>query len=318
MMRSNQKIIPHFWFDDQAEEAVGLYTSLFEDSTIGRTAYYGKEGREIHGQPEGAVMTIEFDLGGYSMLALNAGPHFDLNPSISLFVVCESESEIDALWAGLSDGGGVLMPLDTYEWSEKYGWVQDRFGLTWQLALGDLSDVGQKISPSLLFVGEQYGRAEEAVNFYTSIFDDSEIAGVLRHDAGGNEREGTVQHAQFTLHGEVFMAMDSGLDHEFTFNEAFSLLIECSDQQEINHFWDKLTEGGDPKAQQCGWLKDKFGVSWQVAPSRLQEMLHDDDPEKVARVTRAFLQMKKFDLRALEDAFNGRPVKGVGSPDGGP
>lgn len=308
LMKTEQKIIPHLWLNDQAEEMARFYTSLFDDSSIGRIARYSEEGQEIHGQPAGSVLTVEFEIAGFSMIALNGGPHFKLNPSISLFVVCESESEIDALWTAFSDGGEVAMPLDKYHWSEKYGWVQDRFGLSWQLSLGDISDVGQKITPSLLFVKEQHGTAEEALQFYTSVFDDSEIDGILHYGPGDEIMEGTVQHAQFKLNGEVFMAMDGGLDHEFMFNEAFSLLIRCEDQQEIDYFWEKLTAGGE--IQQCGWLKDRFGVAWQVAPDELGDMIHDPDADKVARVTNAFLQMKKFDLAELRRAFEGKTTEG--------
>ncbi len=303
-MNIDQKIIPNLWFDYQAEEAARFYTSLFRDSSVGRIARFTEEGHEIHGQPAGSVVTVEFEIAGLSIIALNGGPHFSFNPSISFFVVCETEPEIDALWSALSEGGEALMPLEKYDWSEKYGWVRDRYGLTWQLSQGDLSEVGQKVTPSLLFVGDQHGRAEEAVKFYTSVFENSEIVGILRNGPGEEDAEGTVKHAQFSLNGEVFMAMDSGLDHGFTFNEAISLLIQCEDQQEVDYFWDRLTAGGE--IQQCGWLKDKFGVAWQVSPAELGDMVHDPDEAKVARVTRAFLQMKKFDIEALRRAFEGR------------
>ena len=300
-----QKIIPHLWFNDQAEEAAAFYTALFEESYIGGTTHYSREGVEIHGQPEGTVMTVDFELAGYQFIALNGGPQFSFTPAISFFVVCETEPEVDALWTALTEGGDMLMELDRYDWSEKYGWVQDQYGLSWQLSLGKLEDVGQKITPSLLFVGEQHGRAEEAIRFYTSIFDNADVTGILRYGADDDQPEGTVQHAQFHLDSEVFMAMDSALEHGFTFNEAISLLIECASQEEVDYYWDKLTDGGDPKAQQCGWLKDRFGVSWQVSPTMLYEMLQDPDTEKVARVTRAYMQMKKFDTQKLQDAYQG-------------
>lgn len=300
-----QKIIPHLWFDDQAEEAAAFYTSLFDGSTIGSITHYTSEGREIHGQPDGKVMTVEFELAGYRFVALNGGPHFSFTPAISFFVVCEAEEEIDRLWQALSEDGAALMELGRYDWSETYGWVQDRFGLTWQLSLDYLDRVGQKITPSLLFVGEQHGRAEEALRYYTSVFEGSDISGILRYGPEDDQPEGTVQHAQFSLGGEQFMAMDSALEHPFTFNEAISFLISCESQDEVDDFWEKLTEGGNPEAQQCGWLKDRFGVSWQVTPAVLQKMLLDPDAEKVERVTSAFLQMKKFNIQKLQEAYQG-------------
>lgn len=299
-----QKIIPHLWFDSQAEEAAIFYTSLFDNSSLGAMTRYGKAGFEFHGQPEGKVMTVEFELEGYHILGLNGGPHFTFTPAMSFFVVCETEEEVDKLWTTLlMEGGTALMPLDRYDWSEKYGWVQDRYGLSWQVSMGNMEDVGQKITPCLMYVSKE-GKAEEAVKFYTSLFDSSEITGIHRYEQGEEQPLGTVKHAQFRLNGEVFMAMDSSAEHaDFTFNEAISLLINCDTQQEIDHFWEKLSQGGDPKAQQCGWLKDRFGVSWQVVPAILDKMLTDPDPEKVARVTNAFLKMKKFDIQELKEAY---------------
>lgn len=299
-----QKISTCLWFDHQAEEAAEFYTSLFDNSSIGAITRYGKEGVEIHGQPEGKIMTVAFELAGQKFVGLNGGPHFTFTPAISLFVVCETEAEVNKLWLQLlSEGGKALMELGKYDWSEKYGWVQDRYGLSWQIALGNLEDVGQKITPSLMYVSE-HGSAEKAVSLYTSIFNNSDITGMLRYGSGEDQPEGTVKHVQFRLNDKVFMAMDSSPEHaDFTFNEAISLVIQCESQEEVDHFWEKLTEGGDPKAQQCGWLKDRYGVSWQVTPTVLHEMLQDSDSEKVARVTKSFLQMKKFDIQELQEAY---------------
>lgn len=306
MNHSTQKITPHLWFDNQAEEAAEFYTSLFENSRIGRISRYTEEGFETHGQQEGTVMTVEFEIGGYQFIALNGGPHFSFTPAISFFVVCETEQEVDDLWKKLSNGGEALMELNNYDWSEKYGWIQDRFGLTWQISLGKLEDVhGQKITPSLMYVSKT-GQAEEAVNLYTSLFKDSKITGILRYGEGEEQPEGSVMHSQFRLNsGEVFMAMDSSPEHAgFTFNEAVSLMIQCESQEEVDHFWDTFTANGGEESM-CGWLKDKFGVSWQVAPVALHKMLLDPDKEKVARVTNAFLQMKKFDIQKLKEAYEG-------------
>lgn len=302
MNNSTQKIIPHLWFDDQAEEAVDFYTSLFDNSKIGNISRYIEEGQEIHGQEAGTVMTVDFDLEGCKFVALNGGPHFSFTPAISFFVICETEPEVDALWGKLSEGGTALMPLKQYDWSEKYGWIEDRFGLTWQISLGKLEEVGQKITPSLMYVSEE-GKAEKAVTLYTSLFAESDVEGILRYGPGEDQPEGTVMHAQFYLNGGAFMAMDSSPEQaDFTFNEAVSFLINCESQEEVDYFWEKLS--ADPKAEQCGWLKDPFGVSWQVSPIALQEMLQDSDPDKVARVTKAFLQMKKLDIQKLREAYN--------------
>jgi predicted 3-demethylubiquinone-9 3-methyltransferase (glyoxalase superfamily) len=297
------------WFDSQAEEAAKFYTSVFAQSKIIDVLRYGKEGFEIHKRPENSVMLVEFELAGEKFAAINGGPLFTFNPSISYFVVCETIEETDRIWNQLLEGGSVMMPYQKYEWSEKYGWLTDRYGLSWQISFGKISDVGQKIAPSLLFVGKQCGRATEAVEFYTSVFKDSKVHGIMKYPAGGEEPEGNVAHAQFTLAGQTFMIMESASpDHKFQFNEATSIIVNCETQEEIDYYWEKLRSGGGRESE-CGWLKDKFGVSWQVDSVELQNMLKDSDKEKVARVTNAFLHMKKFDVAQLREAFEGSVVE---------
>ena len=301
-----QKITPNLWFDNQAEEAAKLYNSLFENSRIGKITRYGKAGFEIHHQPEGKVMTIEFELEGQGFIGLNAGPVFKFTPAVSFLIACRTKNEVDTLWEKLSAGGTALMELGEYPFSEWYGWTQDRFGLSWQvMAMGD-RPIKQKIIPTLMYVGNACGRAEEAVNLYASVFHNSKVGDILRYGKDeAPDKEGTVKHAAFSLEGQEFAAMESAYDHKFTFNEAISFLVRCESQAEIDYYWDQLTPGGDPQAQVCGWLKDKFGVSWQVSPAILGEMLLDPDQEKVERVTEAFLKMKKFDIGELRKAFEG-------------
>lgn len=302
-----RKIIPHLWFDSQAEEAVKFYASLFEHSQVGKMTHYGKAGFEIHGQPEGKVMTIDFELEGQKFIALNAGPYFKFTPAVSFLVACQSKGEVDRLWKELSASGKALMALDKYPFSEWYGWVEDKYGLSWQIMFTGDTILKQRITPTLMFVGEQCGRAEDAINFYTSIFHDAKVGHIMRYGKNADpDQEGTVTHAAFTLEGQDFAAMDSAHEHKFNFTEAISFVVPCETQDEINYFWEKLSVGGDPKAQQCGWLKDKFGLSWQISPTVLEKMLEDSDKEKVERVTSAFLKMKKFDVAELQKAYEGK------------
>lgn len=304
MKNIKQKIVPCLWFDTEAEEAVKFYTSLFKNSKINTEARYPEAGQEIHQKEAGSIMTVDFELEGYQLLALNGGPHFKFNPSISLFVICRDEAEINRLWKQLFEGGEALLPLDSYDWSPRYGWLQDRYGLNWQLMIDDSGQSqAQKICPSLFFTGASHGKAEQAIEFYTSVFEDSNVEGILKYDKEDNNEYalGTVKHAQFQLRGETFMAMDSGMENDFPFNEAFSLMVMCKDQQEIDKYWEHLTEGGDPQAQQCGWLKDKFGISWQVTPVGMEELLNDPDKEKANRAMEAMLKMKKIDLEGLKN-----------------
>lgn len=301
--KPSQKIIPHLWFDAQAEEAAEFYTSVFGGSGISNITRYARAGQEVHGREPGSVMTVEFDLAGLRVMGLNGGPVFSFTPAISFFVTCETAEEVDACWGKLAEEGTPLMPLDRYDWSEKYGWIRDRYGLTWQLSLGKGEEAGRKVMPCLMYVSGK-GRAERALNLYTTLFGDSEITGISYYGAKDKQPEGTVRNARFKLAGEAFMAMDTSPDYaDFTFNEAVSLLVQCEQQEEIDRLWDRLSSM--PEAEQCGWLMDPFGVSWQVTPTALARMLQDADREKVERVTAVFMQMKKLDIGKLQAAFQG-------------
>ncbi|MFI5168946.1 MAG: VOC family protein [Vicinamibacterales bacterium] len=301
-------ITPHLWFDKEAEEAVRFYVSVFPGSRIAsRTILHDVP------TPTGDCDVLSFELSGQSFMAIGAGPEFKLNPSVSFIVNFDPSREKDArkrlddLWEKLSEGGKALMPLDTYPFSERYGWVQDRFGPSWQLILSDPEgEPRPKVVPSLMFTGKVAGRAEEAVEFYLSVFKGSRRGVVARYGKGQEpDKEGTIMFTDFALGGQWFAAMDSARQHDFVFNEAISLLIPCETQDEIDYYWKRLS--ADPKAEQCGWLKDKFGLSWQAWPTALGEMLQKGTPAQVARVTQAFLRMKKFDIAALKQAFEARP-----------
>jgi predicted 3-demethylubiquinone-9 3-methyltransferase (glyoxalase superfamily) len=288
-----ETITPHLWFDTQAREAAEFYTSVFPDSRIETT-------NTLDNTPSGSVDIVDFELCGQDFMAISAGPLFKFNPSISFLVSCASKDEVDRLWNTLIDGGSALMELGAYPFSERYGWLQDRYGLSWQLMFGQ--GPKQRITPVLMFTGPQAGKCEEAMNFYASVFDDSNVNVLLRHGNGGPDAPGTVQYAQFQLEGQQFAAMDSAHPHGFAFNEAISLLVQCDTQEEIDHYWSRLS--ADPRAEQCGWLKDKFGVSWQITPRAMQTMLATKDKKKIAAVTQAFLQMKKFDLAKLQAVYD--------------
>ncbi len=298
MFASSQKITPFLWFDGKAEEAAKFYTSVFTNAKITNIKHWG-EGSPF---PAHQVMTAIFELEGQQFYAFDAGPHFKLNPSISFFVVTETEKETNDVWQKLLEGGTEMMPLDKYPWSEKYGWLQDRFGISWQISFGRLSDVGQKITPSFLFTKQNAGKAEPAIKFYTSIFDQSSITGILKYSAGENDVEGTVKHAQFVLANQVFMAMDSSGPHNFIFSEAISLFVNCPTQKEIDYFWEKLTANGGQESR-CGWLKDQFGVSWQIIPPILGEMHNDKNASKAAAVMQAMMKMNKIIIADLEKAY---------------
>jgi predicted 3-demethylubiquinone-9 3-methyltransferase (glyoxalase superfamily) len=290
-------ITPHLWFDQEAKEAADFYVSTFPESRVTSV-------RTIHDTPSGDCDIVSFDLFGLPFMAISAGPPFKFNPSVSFLVSCKTKEETQAMWDRLSEGGQALMELDSYPFSDLYGWTQDRYGLSWQVMYVGDQEVGQRITATLMFVGEVCGKAEEAVNFYASVFADSSVGPIDRYGPGEEpEKEGTMRYAAFTLAGHQFAAMDSAQAHDFAFDEAISFIVECDTQDEIDYYWNSLT--AVPESEQCGWLKDKFGVSWQVSPSRLEEMMRDATEEQLDRVTQAFLQMKKFDVAELEKAYQG-------------
>lgn len=292
-----QKIVPFLWFDENAEEAVNFYISCFKNSKTGSISRYDEASAKASGRPEGSVLTVSFQLNGQEFIALNGGPVFKFTPCISFFVTCETEEEIDELWKKLSLNGKTLMEYKTYPFSKKYGWLEDKFGLSWQL---NLTGDKQKISPLLMFTGKQAGKAEEAINFYTSLFQKSEIINLIHYAEGQGEPEENVVHARFSLDGEEFLAMDSSLKHDFNFTPAVSFLVYCETQQEVDYFWEKLTEGG--KEVECGWLEDKYSVSWQIVPAKMFSLLNNPNKAKAERAMKAMMKMKKLDIKTLEEA----------------
>jgi predicted 3-demethylubiquinone-9 3-methyltransferase (glyoxalase superfamily) len=296
-----QKIMPCLWFDSQTEEAIALYMSCFAGSKIIELKRYpeGYSEGPLSGM-EGKVLTAIFELAGQRFMALDGGPTFKFTPAISLFVSCADEAEVDRVWERLADGGSILMPLQAYPFSPRFGWLADKFGVSWQVSLGARP---QKIAPFLMFVGAQHGKAEEALRLYTSLFEHAAIERIERYGVGDDGQPGTVKHALFQLCTHDFMAIDSSFAHPFTFTEAISLYVECATQEEVDRLWATLS--AHPDAEACGWLKDRYGVSWQIVPSVLGDLLNDPDPVKSGRVMDAMLQMKKLDIAALQTAYAG-------------
>lgn len=283
LFENKNRIYPCLWFDNQALAAAEFYSGVFEDAKI----------------LDHNDMAVSFELYGQKFMGLNGGPMYTPNPSISFYVVCETKNEVDRLWNKLILGGSVLMPLDKYSWTDKYGWLKDRYGISWQLGYGDITRIGQKITPYLTFTNDVFGRTEEAINFYTSVFKNSSIDNIMRYTGNDDDVEGKVMHAKFTIGNYVVMAMESSKQHNFNFNEGISLVVDCDTQQQIDYYWDKLiADGGQENV--CGWLKDKYGVSWQIVPAILPKLLAD--PSRAQRVTDAFMKMKKLEIDKLVSA----------------
>lgn len=303
MSKSNQKITPHLWFDNQASEAAEFYVSAFGNgSTI-------KNITMLYNTPSGDCDIVSFELSGHPFKAISAGPLFKFNPSISLILNFDPSKDrnarknLDALWEKLSQEGTTRMPLDKYPFSERYGWIQDKYGLSWQLILSNPEGEERPfIVPSLMFTGSVCGKAEEATGFYQSVFKKTKPGLVARYPSGMEpDKEGTIMFSDFMIEGHWFAAMDSARVHNFAFNEAISLMIYCDTQEEIDTYWEKLS--AVPEAEQCGWLKDKYGVSWQIVPRVMDEMMNNGTQEQINRLTKAFLPMKKLDIHKMQEAY---------------
>lgn len=305
MSKSNQIIIPALWYDKEAKEAAEFYTSLFPNSKM-------SDDLTLQDTPSGDANLVSFELWGQKFSAISGGPYFKFNPSVSFMVhfdpsrVDHAKELIDHIWGKMSEGGTVLMPLQQYPFSKWYGWIQDKYGLSWQLNL--VNPEGEErptIVPSLLFVGEQYGKAEEALNFYLSVFNNSKQGQLSRYPQGMEpDKEGTIMYSDFCLENEWFIAMDSAYDHKFSFNEAVAFMVYCDTQEEIDYYWNKLS--AVPESEQCGWVKDQFGISWQIVPSNMDEIMSNSTPEQLYRVNQAILKMKKLDMAEIQKAYEGK------------
>jgi predicted 3-demethylubiquinone-9 3-methyltransferase (glyoxalase superfamily) len=288
-----KSLCPCLWFDGHAEDAAKFYTSLFKQSALGKISHFPKAGEDVSGQKAGSVMTVEFKIENLTVLALNGGPLFKFTPAMSFFVWCESEAEVDRLWSKLSDGGEARMALGAYPWSEKYGWVMDKFGVNWQL---NLASHRQKIAPALLFVDKLFGRGEAALKLYASLFPNAEI-GVITRD----EKAKSVAYSVLSIGGQDLVLMEGAGEHGFTFNEAFSLMVYCKDQNEIDHYWNSLISGGGSPAP-CGWLKDEFAVSWQIVPDFMRDAICG--PGDTENMMNEMYKMQKLDYRRLNEAYH--------------
>jgi predicted 3-demethylubiquinone-9 3-methyltransferase (glyoxalase superfamily) len=206
------------------------------------------------------------------------------------------------MWNKLAEGGKVLMPIGEYPFSKRYGWIQDKYGVSWQLILTNpAGEPRPTIMPSFLFTQGVAGKAEEATNLYLSIFKNAKRGAMARYPSGmESEKEGSLMFTDFTLNNQWFVAMDSSGPHEFTFNEGVSLVVACETQEEIDYYWHALS--AVPASEQCGWIKDKYGISWQIIPANMGELMKGEDAAATQRKTQAMLKMKKIDIEALKKA----------------
>jgi predicted 3-demethylubiquinone-9 3-methyltransferase (glyoxalase superfamily) len=290
-----QKITPFLWFEKDMKGITDFYISVFPGARV-------VSGGDIENTPSGAVQTATFEIYGQSFNFMTAGPYLPFNPSVSFLIYCNDIAEVDDLWNKLSKSAQVLMGLSSYPFAEKYGWLMDQYGVSWQVMFSPNMKSSQKIVPTLLFSGDLCGRAEEAINYYTTVFHDSKIDYSEKYEPAEKiETNGKIKHAGITIENFKIAVMDSGKPGSMSFDQAISMVVSCDTQEEIDYYWEKLTDGG--QEVQCGWLKDKFGFPWQVVPTALGKMMNEGSKDQISRVTAAFMKMKKFDIAGLEEAY---------------
>lgn len=278
-----QKLVPNVWCNRNASDVADLYTTVFNGASSKVTGRYPTEGlAEFQRGFEGLPLTIDVDIRGYQISLINSDDTFAPNPSISFIVNCDplmydgseqaAKEDIDRMWAALlTNGGSELMPLQEYPHSKWYGWVQDQFGVSWQLMLTDPSgDPRPFIVPQIMFAGDNDGKAQEALDLYSSVLPDARTGTVAPYPDGMRDKPG-LMFAELQSGDDWLSVMDGGTDHDFTFTCGMSIEVRCDGQAEIDRLWDALS--AVPEAEACGWLADKFGVSWQIIPANMAELM---------------------------------------------
>lgn len=275
-------IYPCVWCNNNALEMANFYISVFPNT-------------EIVDQNKWVVV---LKMKSQRIMFLNGGDIFKPNPSISLMYLSSSEQEIESIFKKISSNGKKLMPLDSYPFSSKYAWVEDRYNVSWQLITASQDDIIQTVVPTLMFIGKNNGKAEEAIDFYTSVFANSHKRGISRYTGNEGETKGNIQHAEFIINNYLLMIMDSSYPHAFGFTGGVSIVVECKNQDEVDYYWSKLTSDGGEE-DMCGWLRDKYGVSWQITPAIMKDILL-----KSPKVMEVMMTMKKLEIKPLIDAAN--------------
>jgi len=271
------------WFDGNAKEAFNYYQNIFKEIEL------------LSENP----FAVVYNLYGRRFMHLNGGPGHPVSPAISFYIMADSNEEAETIWHQLIVNGKVLMPLNEYPWSKKYGWCADKYGVNWQIIVDYKSSC--KVMPSFMFCGNNAGKAEEAITYYKSLFTDSSLVEMRKYEKGGHDTEGYIMYAQFELNKLPFGIMDSSSPHGFSITDAVSFTISVNTQEEIDYYWDYLAKDG--VAGKCGWLQDKYGIQWQVVPSILGKYM--TSPVTAPKATYAFLQMTKFIIADLEKAVEG-------------
>lgn len=278
-----QKIVPNIWSNGRAREMAEWYTQIFTNSRITGCSTYPESVEDgladFQLELAGKDLTVDCQIEGYEFTIINAGPEFTPTPANSFMINYDpkyrenARNDLETTWAQLIEGGKALMPLQKYDFSELYGWVEDKYGVSWQLILSDASgDDRPVVIPALMFGGPVQNQAAQAGEFYRDVFKNSREGMTYAYPSeSGPASTDSIMFSDFVLEDQWFTANDAGADQDFTFSEAVSYVVQCKDQAEIDYYWEKLS--AVPEAEQCGWCKDKFGVSWQICPENMGELM---------------------------------------------
>lgn len=273
-----QRIVPNVWCQGNADDAGSFYAAVLPDASVEVVASYPTENiPDFQRELAGKALVVDVSVSGYRIRLINAGREYRPTPALSFIVNMdplrfdggeeEARARIASMWDAFLDGGEERMPLGEYPHSKLYGWVEDRFGVNWQLMLTDpAGEPRPLIIPQFLFTGP-VPQAQAAIDFYTALLPDSALGMLVAKP----EETGGVLFAEFTLAGQWFSAMDAGAGHDFFFTPGLSLEVDCTDQEQIDALWDALSTV--PEAEQCGWLVDQFGVSWQIVPENMGSLM---------------------------------------------
>lgn len=275
-----QRIVPNIWSNREADEAAAFYLKAFPEARVVEKTTYPSEGLlDFQEEFAGQTLTVTIEINGYRLTLINAGDEFSPNPSVSFFLNfdpafrADARGDLDRVWQSLSRDGSVFMELGEYPFSKRYGWVEDKYGVSWQIMLTDPAGEERPfILPCLMFSGEAQNKATEAVDFYLSVFPDARLGTRVTYpQAQGPAEAGAVMYSDFQLYGEWLTAMDSGAEQSFNFGAGVSLQVNVSGQAELDRIWGSLS--AVPEAEQCGWLSDRYGLSWQITPDNLEELM---------------------------------------------
>ncbi len=294
-----RRIVPCLWYTREAGEAAEFYKLALPDTRIKKISHFDEVPPEAGGIKSGDVMLVKLMIGDSEIHLLNGGPYYEHTPSVSLMVTVGSKEELDLIHQKLSPGGTALIEIGEYPFSPRYTFFSDKFGVHWQLIMKEGEKL--KVTPTVIFGGEKQGLGPEAMEHYLSIFADSSVLEEERYKKNEGGIENSLKYSCLKIGESELVIMDAGNPSPMVLTGAISFVVPCKDQNEIDSFWEKI--GAEGKEIHCGWIEDKFGVSWQVVPENLDMFINGPDKEKARRAMRAMLKMVKLDMDKIRSAY---------------